>query len=512
MPEYLRALIAILFLAGCTLWFLREPLTVAAIHPADYRLRVWLWLGLTAFLFLAHSYWLFMFGAAAALVVAGRRDSNLLGLYFFLLLMSPPLRVSIDGFAGINRFIDFDYLRLLSLAVLLPAAFRAQAAGHAKLFSMPADKFVLGYIGLQIAISLTTSTLTDVMRTAIVLGIDIYLPYYAFSRGLNDEARLRDAIASFVGGGAVIAVIALFETGKGWLLYGSLKSVLQVQWNYGAYMWRDTALRALATTGHSIYLGYVMMAALGLHLALRPAFSAGKKWVGMFCLFTLAVVASFARGPWVGAAAMIAAAVALAPNAKAAYGKAIAIGILLMPVIAFTPMGERIISLLPFVGQADQGSVDYRQQLFTVSMSVLMMNPVFGSPYYMSTGAMESLRTGEGIIDMVNSYLGVALSTGLVGLGLFVGIFLSSAVRIWRQLARSEEKSSEEHVTGRALLATLVGILTTIATVGSDNAVPAVYWSLAGMCAAYVGMPRQQSGEQTYVTARARPPSGAAPS
>ena len=43
------------------------------------------------------------------------------------------------------------------------------------------------------------------------------------------------------------------------------------------------------------------------------------------------------------------------------------------------------------------------------------------------------------------------------------------AVRNRRRLARLDGKASEERVDGRALLATLVGILTTITVGGSDN-------------------------------------------
>ena len=497
MPYHLRALVAILFLATLAFWFLRKPLTAFAMAPEDYRRRVALWLGLTTLLFVSHGFWIFIFGTAFVLLAVGRKDSSLPGLYMFLLLMAPPVRTSINGFAGITRFIDFDYLRLLSLVVLLPAAAKIATSDRARLFSLPADKFVLGYAGLQIAIALTTSSFTDVLRTAVVLGIDIFLPYYAFSRGLWDAARMRDAMAAFVGAGAVIAFIALFEAGKGWLLYSSLPEVLDVHWNYGSYMFREGSLRAVVSTGHSIYLGYVMTAALGMHLALRPSFPGGKSWTVVFLLLLAAVVVSFARGPWVGAAAMLAVAALLAPSAKTTVGRAVGLAILGVPILSLTPLGPKILSSLPFIGGADQGSVDYRQQLFTVSIGVLMMNPFFGSPYYMSTGAMESMRQGEGIIDMVNSYLGVALATGVVGLALFAGVFASSALRIFVHLQRSPDKSTEDHVTGRALLATLAGVLVTIATVGSDNAVPFVYWCLAGMCAAYVRIAAVSGYEQS---------------
>ena len=91
MLEYQRSLIAILFLAANAFWFLRRPLTTTAIDPADYRRRTSLWLGLTVVLFMAHSFWVFMFISAAVLLTVGRRDSNPVALYFFLLLMAPPI-------------------------------------------------------------------------------------------------------------------------------------------------------------------------------------------------------------------------------------------------------------------------------------------------------------------------------------------------------------------------------------------------------------------------------------
>jgi O-antigen ligase len=487
MPEYLRALVAILVLAVPALWLLRRPLTTVATDPADYRLRAFLWIFLTLVLFLSHSFWLFVVVVALVLLTVGRRDSNAIGLYFFLLLLAPPFRSPIEGFAGINRFLDIDYLRLLSLVVLLPAAIRlAMRPGTARWFGMPADKYLLGYLALQAALTAQVSSTTDVMRTVVSLSIDAFLPYYVVSRGLTDATRMRDAFAAFTGACAVMAVIAVFEAGKGWLLYSSLPSVLDVRWSYGGYQFRNTSLRAIASTGHSIYLGYVMMAALGLHLSLRPSYPAGRSWLAVALLFGAAIALSLARGPWVGAAAMLLVAALFEPNAKALLGRIALASVVALPLLMLTPMAHRIVSLLPFVGDYDAGSVDYRQQLFKVSWNVLMMNPIFGSPYYMTSGALESMRQGEGIIDMVNTYLGIALASGLVGLGLFVGVFLSSGLRLVGRLVRDPYKDTETHIVGRALLAAMVGIMVTIATVGSENAVPVVYWCVAGACAAYV--------------------------
>ena len=55
-----------------------------------------------------------------------------------------------------------------------------------------------------------------------------------------------------------------------------------------------------------------------------------------------------------------------------------------------------------------------------------------------------------------------------------------------RALIRHPAKGGDDYVVGKALLATLVGILLIIATTSSINAIPVVYWCVVGMCAAYL--------------------------
>ena len=132
----------------------------------------------------------------------------------------------------------------------------------------------------------------------------------------------------------------------------------------------------------------------------------------------------------------------------------------------------------------DEANVTYRQQLFNISIEVIKMNPWLGSFDYMSVPIMQDLIQGEGIIDMVNSYLAIALSYGIVGLTLFAGVFASAAWGIWRCM-RLAEPTDEVHVLGRALLAALAGALVIIATISSILAVPTIYWLLGGLCVGY---------------------------
>ena len=103
------------------------------------------------------------------------------------------------------------------------------------------------------------------------------------------------------------------------------------------------------------------------------------------------------------------------------------------------------------------------------------------------------MRQGQGIIDVVNTYIGVALNYGFVGLGLFVAFFAVTLLGIYRAMRSIPDKNSEEYLLGRVLLATLLAIVVIIFTVSSISIIPIVYFSVTGMGGAYVIMVRKNA-------------------
>ena len=108
------------------------------------------------------------------------------------------------------------------------------------------------------------------------------------------------------------------------------------------------------------------------------------------------------------------------------------------------------------------------------------------------------------MIDVVNTFVGIALQKGFVGLGLFVGFFALVLTGVFRSMRVISDRDSEEYVLGRTLLSTLVAILVIIFTVSSITVIPLVYWSVAGLGVAYTQMVRKQadSGSRTGTAQR----------
>lgn len=491
MSEHLRALVVILAIAVPVFWLAQRALCPAVMTEADFVRRRNMWLGITLAAFLSHNYWLYLAIASAVVLWGAHQERNPMALFFFLLFAIPSFAGSLPGLGMIQHFFEVNHTRFLVLLVLLPAALRLAMSGTTlRLGRHSADWFMLAYLALLGGSYLLVASLTQVMRGNFYLFVDIFLIYYVASRSLRDLSAFKDTAASLGVALLVVAPIAAFEFGKHWLLYSSLNTALGLSWDGGAYLGREALLRAVGPAGHSIALGYAFAVGLGMWACLQRRVKPAAWWVGALTL-VIGLIAPVSRGPWVGAALIVAIVVGIGPNAGPRIAKLFVAGCVLGGVLLLSPYGEKLIDYLPFVGTVDEGSVTYRSQLFTVSMLVISQNPWFGSYDFLANPVMEQMRQGQGIIDLVNSYIAVALSSGIAGLTLFTGCFVVALRSVFGAMRQAGADAPDAELLGRALLGTLAGVMVMIATVSSILAIPTLYWSLVGMAAAYAAMVRR---------------------
>jgi O-antigen ligase len=159
-------------------------------------------------------------------------------------------------------------------------------------------------------------------------------------------------------------------------------------------------------------------------------------------------------------------------------------------LITLSPYRDRLFNLIPFIGTTDAVNVDYRIRLFEASLVVIRQRPWFGGGDFYNELASMGMMQGEGIVDLVNSYIGVALSLGLVGLTLFLGTFTAAGVILFRAW-RCTDPSSEAHLLGRSLLSAFVAMLLIISTVSPILCIPTLYWTMAGLCVSCSRLIRQ---------------------
>lgn len=490
MPEHFRALTVILVLALLTFGFARRP-AVGIISPGDFSRRRNLWLALTVIAFVSHSFWVYGAAALIVLALAQQREPNIPALFFSLLFLFPLASADIPGFGLMNYFFSLNHLRLLALVVLLPAFLSLRQSRNALPFGrIWPDRLLSGYLLLIVLLNLRDTTLTDAARQAFYMFVEVVLPYYVISRGLKDITRFKEALLCFVLAALLMAVVAIFEYFRHWLLYKAVVDVMGLDWGYGVYLARSGSLRAIASAGQSIPLGFAIAVALGLYLFLQTSIANRlQRYLGMLVL-GMGLIVPLSRGPWVGAAVIVAVFIA---TGKGAIKRLILLGLtglLSIPFLALLPGGQKILDMLPFSGSVERGTVDYRERLLENSLVVIQRNPWFGSVDFLKTPEMEALRQGQGIIDIVNTYLGVALSYGLVGLVLFAGFFMAVLLSVRKAHRTVRHTDTELGDLGRVLFATQIGILVMIFTVSSITIIPIVYWSVAGLGVAYAQMVR----------------------
>ena len=229
------------------------------------------------------------------------------------------------------------------------------------------------------------------------------------------------------------------------------------------------------------------MVAIGCVLAVQQSIMLAPRFTALvLAILTVGLLSTLSRGPWVGAMVLVLVYLATGRKAIANLGLFAVIGAVALVFLLLTPIGGPLLDLLPFIGSTDAGSVTYRQRLFVNAMQVIERNPWFGTTDYLSTPEMKELITGQQIIDTVNTYLVIALRDGLIGLGLFLGFFGSILIGLRRTLKTLSIRESSFHAVARALTATLVAMLVTIATVSPVDFIPYVYWCIAGLSVALI--------------------------
>ncbi|MHC8350281.1 O-antigen ligase family protein [Pseudomonas sp. RT4P38] len=502
MPEHFRALIVILVLAGVVFAMARRP-AADLIPDRNFTRRRNLWFVLTLLAFVSHSFWVYAGIAAIVLTFARNSERNPVALFFLLLFLIPPSPVEIPGFGLINYFFALNHVRLLALCVLLPAFFALRRRADTVPFGRTwPDKLLAANMLLTSLLYLRETTVTDTLRQTLYLFIEVFLPYYVASRALKNLSDFKDALFGFVLAAMVLSLIGLFEYAKHWQLYSAVVNAMGMQWDPG-YLSRGGSLRASATTGQAIALGFVISVAIGFYLYLQENVRSKLQRSLGALLLAGGLYVPLSRGPWVGAAAMIVVFIGTGRKAVKRLMLLAAAGVLALPLLAIVPGGQKVLDLLPFIGTVEVENITYRQRLIDNAVIVIQRNPWLGSFDYRSTPEMQSLTQGQGIIDIVNTYIGVALSFGLIGLTLFVVFFVSVLQGIRKGMRSFPNKDDEARRLGRALLATLAGILVTIVTVSSISVIPVVYWSVAGLGVAYAQMARRLKHTSTAVTASA---------
>jgi O-antigen ligase len=494
----LKELVVVL-LISIGVFKLVKPIVRLYCPEKDFARRCGAWIILTITVFIAPNFWVFLFVAAPVLVWVGRKDSNPAAAFLFLLFLLPPISVRVP-MIGISYLIDLDFHLLLSLCLLAPTAWRLmnqrgpQAPGARILDTLLIAFYLLtSFLFVQPEIArgvLMETTYTDYLRRAVSYFFSFFIPYYVISRSNANRATVQDMIASFSIKCALLGAVAIFEGLRNWLLYGELLS----RWGSVApsYLSRGGALRAMASAGHPLALGYLLAVGFGCWLYLQQGVQSRALRFFVFGLFLFGLLADYSRGPWAGAILIYLAFAALGPQALSRSVKAIVGMLLLGAAVAISPLGTKVASVVPyFGGTVNIDTVIYRQKLFDRSWQIIMDHPWFGDQQALLK--MEELRQGEGIIDLVNGFIGILLNNGFVGLSVFLLFIVIGLVKAFRLSSATASTDPDLSRLGACLVACVLGSMLMTWVAGLIDVMTCV---LVGLMAAYVEVGRRVAADR----------------
>ena len=422
-----------------------------------------------------------------------------LAAMLMLVLIMPPAHFQVEGFAGINRFVDLSAIRLLSLLLLPGLALRylTTAAPPRPRWVVAVDWLFLGYQVLRLGLQFSHVSTTVMLRLAVETTLDLLLPYYVFSRAIRSRDDLRFILTHAVLAGTFAATVACAESILHRNLYEGLQWVYGYKWQLSLGLMRGEHLRTQAMTSQPILLAFELIFMLGLWTYLSGATWKRPRTFVVYALLAFALGSTWSRGPWLGALAFGMCLYGARKLSPRAFGTLL-VSLLGVAVLAKVAGADTIVmnALGGLFGSdsADLSTIDYRRQLLDTALALIQQSPWIGVPDYASQ--MQSLKQGEGIIDLVNSYLAITLDAGLIGLVIYL---LPYVVAISRLLGAAVpggvagQPDGPHGVAFGAVFAALsVALLGTIFTTSTFALMPLILTLLLALPVARLRMPAEE--------------------
>ena len=425
----------------------------------------------------------FMVFSAWALYVPrlfGKDGQGRLPAYALLACVSPQFSMELENIGPIQDLLRLDIYRVLAIFILLPEAVRLISRREREprpSWLVVTDFAMFGYFAYWTLYLFGHRNATTLVREGAGIFLDYVLPYYVVSRACIAH-ELRQRVMSMMLFGAVYeAMVGLVEGVSRHFLYAQLQYLYGERWSMLEGLTRGWLVRAQAGFGGPLVLAVLLLFGFGIWLALKPAAkSRPYALVGFILLAGLA--ATLSRGPIL--AFLVMAGFLAATRFIAAPRLLLASGALAVVVAATWSMGlgEFVVGLINSVSGGDKTAdfnVAYREELLRTSIALIKQSPWFGVPNYIQE--MESLRQGEGIIDLVNTYLVVTLNVGLVGLAMFVLPFL---VTLWKLATGIPDDSAVLRRETIVWIALTLGVMVTVFTVSPVSIIRSILmWVIA---------------------------------
>ncbi len=365
-----------------------------------------------------------------------------------------------------------NYVRVLNLAFLLPLLLKGDRRGQ-RLNVI--DILVLTFFSWQFIMQLIGSKFTIALRINIWIVADYVIPYFAIRFFLKDYYLTYVAIFFALLSQAFVAI------GEGIMTWKIYVHMEQLSGFYPrslpAYYFRHGFLRIEASYGNSLIASlfgnftflcaYIFYKFEGFKLT-----DTYQKKISLFFLLA-GIGGTFFTGSRAGMAGLIFIiavyhAVVWGLNKKKDPMFKLIMGLVFVVIVA-----------LQYGQDFMKEEFGYRYLLVDVSSDVIMSNWFTGNFHVLQDPRMQVLMQGEGIIDLVNTYVYIALYYGLTGLAMLLMAIFVGASKIYKVLKSGE---GGRYVLGVFCFCCFIILIFNIASTSPIGLIYFWIWFLLAIC------------------------------
>ena len=367
-----------------------------------------------------------MAGLVPMLARSGQRVAP---IYLFALLLLPPLDQTM-AVGGLKLF-DFGLHDALAGGAALCLWLRPHWRTPARpMLDLP----VLALLALFVFVFTRGTSVTNVLRMAVDVGLDCGLPYYIVSRSIRTGADIIRCMLHLAAGAAILSCILCFEVATSWPIYNVLYDryavdLLLLVKNRGGMLRAGGPF--LESTSMAMVLVFCFLAAW---LA-GNAFRSRAGHAALLLLLLLGLAAPQSRGAWLGLFVSMALVDLYRRQWRAMVSRGVVAGMAALALLAVAQSRPQLAESLGLSGTSSATN-DYRQRLLDRGLEEFAHHPLLGHSRAELLVRLQDMTQGEGIVDFVNMHLYMALLGGLVGLGLFNGVFLYYLRQCWHGRGR----------------------------------------------------------------------------
>lgn len=377
---------------------------------------------------LAPNSWVIYGGLAALMLIFGSKTDHAPGTFLLLHLIVPTFQYQwvMGGIPiiGLNTKI---FIGLAAGALVLFKGGRSYRFG-------PEFWIVLSFVALFDIFSHARGTAaTNIAREMLQTSLNLVIPIIAMASLISRVKDVRIFGAYVIAATISLTTIVAFESASGWNFYRSIYAHVGIPPVWDQLRWRNGLLRASGPMLEATSMGFVL-AILTLFTWSVRGVTKSKNWTWVVTAAAfLGVYLTQSRNPIVGVILGMAAWYLFRRSKKANFSPVLlSVGMVVVAIVGIVNSDGTTRSQKA----GPESTLDYRLRLMERGVEEVRKHPILGASKVEVDKKMEDLRQGEGIIDYVNSYLYIALLSGLIGL--LIGLY--ALLRIPNDIAQFYKK------------------------------------------------------------------------